>query len=111
MPREFTESDVFVLLAKQRRRLLLRVLKETSAPLHVDELVHSIAEQEYGSPSDEDRRAVYLSLYHNHLPRLEDAEVIEYNIDDGAIAPGLHFDSLVRVFERTSELDLPWNDD
>ena len=110
MSREPAESDVFVLLAKRRRRLALRVLQESSTPLTAMELARRIGDREDGSSSATDVTAIYLSLYHNHLPRLAEADVVSYDVDEGTVYPGLNFDALVRVLEGVSDRDLPWSD-
>lgn len=111
MSRELTESDIFVLLAKRRRRLLLRVLRESTTPLTAMELAERIGNREYEAPTAEDRHTVHLSLHHNHLPRLDDAEVVVFDANEGTVAPGLNFDTLVRVLDEVNEGDLPWTDE
>lgn len=110
MPEEPPEPDIFVLLANRRRRLLLRVLREASTPLSTAEVAERIVERECENPSTGDRRAVYLALHHDHLPRLDDAGVITYGEDEGAVAPAVNFDTVVRVLEGVTERDLPWSD-
>jgi len=51
----------------------LRVLRESSTPLPAGELSDRIAKREYEVPTVNDRRSIYLSLYHDYLPRLDDA--------------------------------------
>lgn len=111
MSRELTESDTFVLLANRRRRLALRVLRASSTPLPAGELADRIAEREYEEPTVNDRRSIYLSLYHNHLPRLDDAGVVVYDETEGTVAPGLNFDSITRALSDVNSQDLPWSDE
>lgn len=110
MPRELTESDVFVLLTNRRRRALLEVVRESSTPLSTTRIAERIGERECTDPSDEDRRAIYLSLYHHHLPRLDEADVVVYDADEGTVTPGLNFDDLVGVLDEVSERNLTWAD-
>lgn len=95
MPQELTESDIFVLLSDRWRRLVLRLLQESTTSLTAMELAERIGEREYENPSERQRRTVYLALYHNHLPRLENADVIVYDETEGTVAPALNFDRLV----------------
>jgi hypothetical protein len=111
MSRELTESDIFVLLANRRRRLALRVLRESSTPLPAGELSDRIAKREYEEPTVNDRRSIYLSLYHDHLPRLDEAGVAVYDEDEGSVAPGLNFDSITRALREVNRQDLPWSDE
>lgn len=110
MPQELSESDVFVLLAKRRRRLTLRILQESVAPVTAMELARRIEDREDGASSAADVSTIYLGLYHNHLPRLASADVVAYDRDDGTVYPGLNFDALVRMLDRANERDLPWTD-
>lgn len=102
---------MFVLLAKRRRRQLLRILWESTTPQTARELAERIGEREYESPSIKDQRLIYLSLYHSHLPRLDEADVIVYDEDEGTVVPDVNFDSLVRVLERVGTQDKPWSDE
>ena len=110
MPLDLPESEIFVLLAKRRRRLTLRILRESPTTITAAELARQLAFFEHGQPSTEAVRAIHLALYHNHLPRLDEAEVVEHDPDQGTIRPGKNFDTLVRVLERVSEGELPWSD-
>ena len=110
MPQKVSESEIFVLLSKQRRRLTLRILRETSEKLTATNLAHHLASFEYESPSAGEVRTIYLALYHNHLPRLAEADVIEYNPNQGTIRPGKNFDTLSRYLEDVIEEELPWSD-
>lgn len=109
MPEKLTESDVFVLLAKQRRRLLLRILQESTTPLGTKEIAERIGERESENPSVEEQQSIYVSLYHNHLPRLEEADVVVHDENAGTVAPDLNFDSLIRNLEAADERALSWS--
>jgi predicted transcriptional regulator len=111
MPTKLTESDLMVLLAKQRRRLLLSVLYESGTPLQLGEIAERIGKREYEDPTGSQLDIIHLSLYHNHVPRLEAADVIRYDENEGTVTPHLNFDQLVRVLERMLERDLPWSGD
>lgn len=102
---------MFVLLAKRRRRLTLRILRKLAPPVPATELADRIGDRTYEDPSTDDVRAIYLTLYHNHLPRLEEADVVKYDSNVGTVSPGQNFDALVGMLERTDEQDLPWSDE
>lgn len=84
-------------LADERRLHVLAALEEASTPIDERELARIVAAREEGtSPdgaSEELVERVHISLYHNHLPKLADMDVIEYDheeavIADSAIEPG-----------------------
>lgn len=111
MPTKLTESQSLVLLAKRRRRHLLWILSESSTPLTIEELAERIGKREYENPTTNQNNCIRYSLYHNHIPRLEKADVILHDENEGTVTPHLNFDSLVRVLETMDERDLPWSGD
>ena len=73
------------LLRHPRRRAVVSILDETD-PIPRQQLVARLtaANAEIGDGEDEnDARAIDIALQHNHLPRLADAGVVEY--DDGTV--------------------------
>lgn len=79
--------------------------------MRIDELAERIAEREYENRAANHQDNIVLSLYHNHIPRLEDADVVLYNEHDRTVAPHLNFDHLIHVLEMMDERDLPWSGD
>jgi hypothetical protein len=110
MPSTLTEPHTLVLLSERRRRILLRVLQESMAPLTIDALAARVRERESVGPSRNDRREVRISLQRSHLPQLREADVILYDENEGIIEPGPNFHSLVQTLETTTERELPWSD-
>ncbi len=76
---------VFDLLSNQRRRYILYYLNDQQdAAVTVSELVDVVAEHEHrpdGSVSDpdEERDRIKMDIQHVHLPKLEDAGLIEHD--------------------------------
>ena len=110
MTQTLSESDIFVLLQKERRRLTLTILAETATGLSAIELAKRVASEEFQDPSPHDVRNVYISLQHEHLPMLAEAEVVEYHIIEGVVRPGLTFDAPAEFLADVSDADLPWSD-
>lgn len=110
MPSTLTESDTLVLLSERRRRILLRVLQESNAPLATHELAGRVAERESEDPSQNGRRNVRRSLHQSHLPRLREADVVVYDESEETVEPGTNFYRLVQMLETTTERELPWSD-
>lgn len=108
MTRDAPESKIFVLLAERRRRLIIEILQESTTPITIAELAKRIGKREYENPTSEANQSIYLTLYHNHLPRLAEADVVEYNQKKGTVHPGINFDTLFRMIERAEEMDLSW---
>ncbi|MFC7215033.1 hypothetical protein ACFQO4_13220 [Saliphagus sp. GCM10025334] len=78
-------------VAAERRRLLLSVLDEHGQELTLPDAAEEVAQCETGKSITElsaERVAnVYISLYHDHLPRLVDAGLLEYDQERDLVAP------------------------
>lgn len=102
---QLSESDVFALLSHRRRRLVIRILQNFPLPLTADEIATLVGECEYDDPSDDRLEVITLSLYHKHLPKLEDAGVVAWDRDDGIVQSGPNFGVLIGELEDASERD------
>lgn len=84
-------DDALRVIASPLRRGLLRFLmEETNQSIHREELV-----ERFGDEHPVDPGSLRVALAHNHLPRLADAEVIEYDPPSGRL----------RLTEVASELE------
>lgn len=110
MANDLTTSETLALLAKRRRRLLLQSVRDSSTLLTMPELAKRIRDREYDDPSPRDLTSVRLSLYHDHLPKLEEAGVVEYNENEGTVRHGRNFEILVELLEKVGEEELPSSD-
>lgn len=81
---------IFDVLSNRRRRHVLRCLDEYDDPMALADLADEVAVREHGTAlteiSAEEVKRIYVSLYHSHVPRLEDAGVVEYNQDRDLVA-------------------------
>ncbi|PCR89720.1 DUF7344 domain-containing protein [Natrinema ejinorense] len=76
------------LLANRRRRAVLEYLEEVGGSATLTELAVEIATREtrtepnvisdHADVSSRDRRAVSISLHHTHIPKLANADVVDY---------------------------------
>lgn len=78
-----SEDAVYRALASERRRHVLSVLENVSLPIAVTDLARAVAIREAADTSalvtEESITQVHISLYHNHLPMLEDVDLIGYD--------------------------------
>lgn len=108
---ELSRGRVFDILSSPRRRYVLFYLKNRQQPVELTELAEELAAWENDITVDElssqARKRVYVSLYQTHVPKLEEAGLIEYDADTGHLV----------LAEDTSELapylgeetrDRPW---
>lgn len=72
-------DTMFEVLADKRRRLVLHHLAEDQSA-ELDELVDSVCDSVESDPPD-----VSAALHHNHLPRLDDAGILEYDSRSGSV--------------------------
>ncbi|WP_101298279.1 DUF7344 domain-containing protein [Halegenticoccus soli] len=86
---ELSKDKLFHILQNQRRRYVLRYLKETEGQVRMRDVAEQVAAWEHDTTVEalttDERQRVYISLYQCHLPKLADEDVIEYNQARGHI--------------------------
>lgn len=82
-------DDLFDVLAVSRRRTVLSILRERQTPIDGETLAQRIASHERDSPqepvSDSAVQQIHVSLHHVHLPKLETAELVTYDREEGVV--------------------------
>ena len=82
-PHASVPNEIARHLAHPSRRHVLSLVSEKE-PCSVDELATSVAARETdGPPGDDQTHATAIELVHDHLPRLDDIGVIEYDRSHG----------------------------
>lgn len=80
-PGELTQTEAFELLGNDRRRYALHHLMDVESA-EIGEIAEHVAAWENGidvtEVHSEQRRRAYVSLHQTHLPRLDNANVLEY---------------------------------
>lgn len=99
-----SKPRIFRLLASSRRRILLSCLQTADLPLHLSDLAREIAVREHDSPPtelpDEARKEIYLSLYHTHVPKLEEYGIVKFNQERKTLELTNKADHLTPYLER-----------
>ncbi|WP_129114972.1 DUF7344 domain-containing protein [Halegenticoccus tardaugens] len=98
---------LFEALAHARRRRVLRTLDRHGTELALADLADEIAVRERNAviteiPADVVKR-LYMSLYHTHVPKLSEADLVRYDQERDAVASGANF-RRVAPFLRTDAL-------
>lgn len=97
---------VFGLLSNERRRLVLRYLVEDQNPTTLSDLAEHIASTQKDKPvtalSSSERKRVYVGLYQCHLPKLDDANVLDYDQGRGRVQLRPEADQLLCYLPETS---------
>ncbi|WP_207591731.1 DUF7344 domain-containing protein [Halomontanus rarus] len=80
---------IFEMFAHHRRRYALRGLRMHDNPMALADLADEVAIRENEAPiteiSPEAVKRIYLSLYHTHIPKLEDAGFVQYDQDRDSV--------------------------
>jgi hypothetical protein len=87
---EFSRDQTFHLLQNQRRREVLRYLRNADAErVRMRDIAESIAAAEHETSVDalssKQRQRVYVPLYQNHLPKLDAEGVLDYDQSRGVV--------------------------
>jgi DNA-binding transcriptional ArsR family regulator len=83
----FEENEVYDILRNERRRNVLRLLRDDGRTATIGDLADAIAEAETGEspPPNDTRQSVYVSLHQTHLPKLDNLGVIEYDREERTV--------------------------
>ena len=97
------DDEVYHLLQTRRRRLVLRYLRDREGPHEMRDVAEQVAAWEHDTTvrelRSEERQRVYIALYQTHLPRLDEAGVIEYQQSRGVVDPTDRIDQLYEVLD------------
>jgi len=102
-PDQSDAVDAERLLSDRRRRYLLYYLHMYSAPIRLPDIAHQVTIWERpDSPSIclKARLETYMSLYHDHLPRLRDRDIVQYEQTEDMVELGPEADRLIPSLEE-----------
>jgi DNA-binding transcriptional ArsR family regulator len=103
----FDKDDVFHLLQNERRRRVLQYLEETDGTVEMGDIAEQVAAWEHDTTvralSSDQRQRVYIALYQAHLPKLDEAGVIEYNQNRGRVEPTDRIETLTAYLDLSDE--------
>lgn len=101
-------DELLSLLSYRRRRDTLYYISDHETA-SLESLATSIAAREADIPAEnvsaDEREAVLIDLYHNHLPKLADQRLIEYDSRSGAIMWSSPPDNLEELLECCHALE------
>lgn len=95
----------YELLAHRLRRSILACLS-THGPLALADLATEVARRERDTPlselpTDESQR-IHVLLWHIHVPKLDNADVVEHDHDTNVVALAANADQLERVLAENT---------
>lgn len=86
-----SKTILFDILSHERRRFALYCLERYQTPMALADLAAEVARLEHDTESRHhlprnEEHEVYLDLYHSHIPRMEDANLLAYSHDDDTVS-------------------------
>lgn len=93
-------NTIFEIAKNERRQLVLEYLASQEDPVPLGELAEHIASYENDKPvaaiSASERKRVYVGLHQCHIPKMEDAKVVDVDRHEG-ISLGKHAEEVLEV--------------
>lgn len=100
-------DGLFQVLSHSRRRAAISLLSEFGPSVKLPVLAEEIAAFEHDGPRDEQfeelRLQVYMTLYHNHVPRMQDAGLLEYHQERDLVVPDENLRRAARLVKPMAE--------
>lgn len=101
------DDSASAVLASERRRTVLRTLRDADGSLAIADLARDVvASERDGSAGDAPEAAVErvaLTLHHRHLPKLADGGYLRYDPGEKTVVPRDDLESLVPIFAVAAE--------
>ena len=102
---------MFEILKNQRRRYVLKYLKEVDDTVSMSDLAEEIAawenDKEVSQLSSSERKRVYVGLYQCHLPKMDSMDVVSFNKPRGRIERGANADVFDDYIDTGTESEDP----
>lgn len=110
---QLSKDVIFELLKNRRRREVLSYLLEAEETVTLGELAEQIAawenDTEVTALSSDQRKRVYVALYQTHLPKMDDAGIVEYDQDRGLISLADNADLLMMYLDTDTHRQDRWD--
>lgn len=84
---ELDVEDRLYLLSSPARRAVLAVLADHASPMTLGDIAAEMAATGADASADADYRDLEVVLHHNHLPRLAEAGLVEYDASANSVRP------------------------
>ncbi|WP_254768542.1 DUF7344 domain-containing protein [Salinilacihabitans rarus] len=108
-----SKDVIFELLKNRRRREVLEYLLEAEGTVTLGELAEQIAAWENDTSvsalSSDQRKRVYVALYQTHLPKMDDAGIVDYDQDRGLIELSDNADLLLMYLDTDAHRRDRWD--
>lgn len=109
-----SNDEIYDLLANQRRRFTVHLLKREEQSVNLGEMAEQIAAWENGVDATEitgnERKRVYTALQQSHLPKMDSAGVINFNKRRGVVEPTVELQNIDLYIDVVEGREIPWSD-
>ncbi len=109
---ELSLDIVFEILKNERRRSVLRYLQGNEDRVVLGELAEHIAARENDTTVEsltaQQRKRVYVGLYQCHLPKMDDAGIVEFDRNRGVVELADNAEQLEEYLDTDADADRPW---
>lgn len=96
-----SQSELYGLLRSSRRRFVLWYLRRVEESVSLGELAERTAawenEKDISALGSDERKRAYVALYQCHLPKLDEADIIDFDQDRKRVAVGSNYDLVERA--------------
>lgn len=110
---EPTEDELFDVLSNRRRRYTVHALKSDDARLDIGTLAERVAAWECNVAPDEvnnkQRKRAYTALLQSHLPKMEEAGVVEFDKGRGVVEADENLDDVELYLDVVHGAEIPWS--
>lgn len=108
------QDELFEVLSNRRRRFTIHALEQRDEPSDLGDLAERVAAWEYDVDVDEvghaERKRVYTALQQSHLPKMEEAGVVEFDKREGVVAPTPALEDADVYLEVVQGNEIPWSE-
>jgi len=110
---ELSLDLIFEILKNERRREVIRYLRDHEKQVTLSDLAEHIAalenDTDVASITSSQRKRVYVGLYQCHLPKMADMGIVQFNQNRGIVSLGENAPQLYQYFDNHSEDDRDWH--
>jgi len=112
---DVSEDRLFDVLSNQRRRFAVHLLQQDRRDaVAIGDMAEQIAAWENEIDTAEitggQRKRVYTALQQSHLPKMDDAGVVEFNKDRGVVEPTPILENVDVYLDVVEGREIPWSD-
>ena len=108
-----SEDDLFDVLSNRRRRYAVHALKREHGEADIGDVAEQVAAWEYGvdveQVSYDERKRVYTALQQSHLPKMDEAGVVEFDKNRGTVEPTSALGDVEVYMDVVRGHEIPWS--